>query len=91
LAGIIAANGAISEAWRTNFLIDSVGVDGHFVVETHDGQAEERNGVVGAEDAFVVYVDTKKLVQRLYVANAPMIRAGRNDAIETGAAPCGTG
>src|SRR6267378_1248114 len=49
---------------------------GHLVVEADDGEAEERNGVFGAEDALVVRVDVEELVECLDVANAPVVRAG---------------
>jgi len=44
----------------------------HFVMEADDGEAEEGDDVLGAEDAFVVHVDVEKFVERLDVANAPM-------------------
>src|SRR5260370_397506 len=63
----------------------------HFVVEADDGEAEEGNSVLGAEDAFIVHVDVEEFMERLDVANAAMVRAGANDAIEAGAAPGGAG
>src|ERR1700687_500689 len=63
----------------------------HFVMEANDGEAEEGDDVLGAEDAFVVHVDVEKFVERLDVANAPVLCAGANDAIEAGAAPSGAG
>jgi hypothetical protein len=55
---------------------------GHFVVEADDGEAVEGDGVLGAENGFVVHVDVEKLVERLDVPNAPVVGAGGNNAIE---------
>jgi hypothetical protein len=60
-------------------------------VEADDDETEEGNGVLGAENAFVVHVDVEEFVERLDVANAPVVRAGGNNAIEAGAAPGGAG
>jgi len=56
-------------------------------MEADDGEAEEGDDVLGAEGAFVVHVDVEKFVERLDVANAPMVCAGANNAIEAGAPP----
>src|SRR5260370_7759567 len=60
-------------------------------MEPNDSEAEERDGVLGAENAFVVQVDVEEFVERLDVANAAGIGAGPDDAVETGGAPRGAG
>jgi hypothetical protein len=64
---------------------------GHFVVEADDGEAEEGDGVLGAENGFLVHVDVEEFVECLDVTDAPVVRAGGNNAIEAGAAPGGAG
>ena len=48
---------------------------GHFVVKANDGEAEERDAMFGAENAFVVDVDVEEFMERFNVANAPRIRS----------------
>src|SRR6267378_7305775 len=77
---------------RGAFRGDGAGVGRrHFVMEADDGETEEGDDVLGAEDAFVVHVDVEKLMERLNVANAPVLWAGANNAIEAGAPPSGAG
>ena len=58
-------------------------------MEADDSETEEGDGVLGAENAFVVHVDVEEFVECLDVANASVVRAGGNHAIEAGAAPGG--
>src|SRR5208282_720141 len=71
--------------------IELLGEQGHFVMQVDDGDAEERDGVVGAEDALGVDVDVEKFVEAFHVAHATMIRSAGDDAVEAGAAEGGTG
>src|SRR6266851_8100685 len=64
---------------------------GHFVVEADNAEAEEGDGVLGAEHAFVVDVDVEEFVEGLDVTHAAVVRAGANNAVEAGAAPGGAG
>ena len=60
-------------------------------MEADDGETEEGDGVLGAENAFIVHVDVEEFVECLDVTNAPVVRAGGNNAIEAGTAPCRAG
>ena len=67
------------------------GQEDHFVVEPDDGDTQEGDVVVGAENALGIDVDVEKLVQRLDVAHAAVISAARDDAVEAGTTESGAG
>jgi len=44
-------------------------------MKPNDGEAQERDGVLGAKNPFLIHIHMKKLVKRFDIANAAAIGA----------------
>jgi len=55
-------------------------------MEADDGHAEERDGVVGAQDSFAIFVNVKDFVKRGEVAHVEVIGTRGDETIEAGLA-----
>jgi hypothetical protein len=58
----------------------------HFVVQTNDGHAEKGDGVVSAQNSFLVFVDAKNFMQGGEVSDVKVVEPGGHQAIEAGLA-----